>query len=337
MRLPGLRVRLVFWSLLLALLGGSIAWMVRMPGRSHAGPLSPLTAIEVELEARLRRHVEVLAGQIGERNLRRYEALQAAAAYVEASLAGPGDRVESETFTVEGLDVRNLVLDRRGSDRAGEIVVVGAHYDSVLGSPGADDNATGTAALIEIARLLAGRRHRRALRFAAFVNEEPPYFQTDAMGSLVHARRARGRGDKVVAMLSLETIGYYSEAPDSQQYPFPLGLFYPSRGNFIGFVGNTGSAGLVRQAVASFRSHTAFPSEGAAVPALIPGVGWSDHWAFWQAGYPAIMATDTAPFRYPAYHAPDDTPDKVDYDRLARVVTGLLRLVEELAGPVSDR
>jgi hypothetical protein len=332
MSIPGLRVRLVGWALLFAFLGGSIVWMVRMPGRSHAGPLPPLTALEVELQGRLRGHVEALAGRIGERNLWRYEALRAAAAYVEAGLARHGDRVASEGFRVEGRDVRNLVLDRPGSGGAGEIVVVGAHYDSVPGSPGADDNATGVAAVLEMARLLAGRRHRRTLRLAAFVNEEPPWFQTDAMGSLQHARRARERGEKVVAMLSLETIGYYSEAPRSQQYPFPLGLFYPSRGDFLGFVGDTGSRGLVREAVASFRSHTAFPSEGASVPALVPGVGWSDHWAFRQAGYPAIMVTDTAPFRYPAYHSLDDTPDKVDYERLARVVAGLVRVVEALAG-----
>lgn len=306
-----------------------------MPGRSHSGALPPATALEVELAGRLRRHVESLAGRIGERNLRHYESLQAAAAYVETELGQPGDRVASETFSVEALDVRNLVVDRPGSGPGGGIVVVGAHYDSVFGSPGANDNATGIAGLLEIARLLAGRRHARALRFAAFVNEEPPYFQTDAMGSLHHALRTRERGETVAAMLCLETMGYYSDSPGSQEYPFPLGLFYPSRGDFIGFVGDTRSGPLVRQALASFRSHTAFPSEGAAVPASIPGVGWSDHWAFWQAGYPAIMVTDTAPFRYPAYHGSDDTPDKVDYDRLARVVAGLVRVVEALAGPAS--
>jgi len=330
--LRGLRLRLVVWGLFLALAGGTIALMIRMPGRSHAGPLPPLTTHEQSLRDRLRRHVTILAGEIGERNLWRPGALESAAKHVEASLGEGGERVVREPFAVDGREVRNLFVDRPGASRPGEIVVVGGHYDSVLGSPGADDNATGVAAVLEIARLLAGRRHRRTLRLAAFVNEEPPFFQTEAMGSLRHASDARSRGEAVVAMLSLETIGYFSDARGSQNYPPPLGLFYPSRGDFIGFVGNPGSRALVREAIGSFRRTTAFPSQGAAVPGLLPGVGWSDHWAFWQAGYRAIMVTDTAPFRYPAYHSPADTPEKVDYDRLARVVAGLARVVEGLAG-----
>jgi len=335
MGVPRLGVRLVGWGVLLAAGGASIVWMTRMPGRSHTGPLAPLTGGEVVLRDRLRRHVEVLAGEIGERNLWRFEALGRAAGHVEGSFREAGDRVVSEAFAVDGREVRNLFADRPGTGRAREIVVVGAHYDSVLGSPGADDNATGVAAVLEIARLLAGRGLSRTVRLAAFVNEEPPFFQTDSMGSLVHARRARERGEVVVAMLSLETMGYYSDAPGSQSYPFPLGLLYPSRGDFIGFVGDTRSRGLVRQVIGSFRGHTAFPSEGAAVPGILPGVGWSDHWSFWQAGYPAVMVTDTAPFRYPAYHGPDDTPERVDYERLARVVAGLARVVEALAGSES--
>jgi Zn-dependent M28 family amino/carboxypeptidase len=303
-----------------------------MPGRSHRGPLSPLTAEEAALRDRLRRHVAVLAGEIGERSLWRPAALRSASQYLEAAFRQTDDRVACEAFSVGGQEVRNLLVERPGSARPDEIVVVGGHYDSVLGSPGADDNASGVAAVAEIARLLDGRAHCRTLRFAAFVNEEPPFFQTDGMGSLRHARRARGRGENVVAMLSLETIGYYTEQPGSQAYPFPLGLFYPSRGDFVGFVGDTGSRALVREAIASFRATTAFPSEGAAAPALLPGVGWSDHWAFRQAGYPAIMVTDTALYRYPAYHSAEDTPEKVDYDRLARVVAGLARVVSTLAG-----
>jgi hypothetical protein len=147
------------------------------------------------------------------------------------------------------------------------------------------------------------------------------------MGSVRYARRCRQRDEQIVAMLSLETIGYYSDAPGSQQYPFPFGLLYPSEGNFIGFVGNVSSGDLVRTAIGAFRQHARFPSEGAAVPASIQGVGWSDHWSFWQVGYPGIMVTDTAPFRYPHYHRREDTPDKVDYARMARVVAGLEHVV----------
>ena len=197
--------------------------------------------------------------------------------------------------------------------------------------PGANDNGSGPAALLELARAFAGARPARTLRFVAFVNEEPPHFQTDAMGSLVYARGCRERGERVVAMLSLETIGYYTDAPGSQNYPFPLGLFYPSEGNFLGFVGNTASEQLVFDAIGSFRRHTRVPSEGGVLDERLPGIGWSDHWSFWQMGYPAIEITDTAPFRYAHYHEATDTPDKLDYDGFARVVVGLERVIADLA------
>ncbi len=214
---------------------------------------------------------------------------------------------------------------------------MGAHYDTVLDSPGADDNASGVAALLAIARELASRPQppARTVRLVAFANEEPPHFQTPRMGSLVYARRARERGDRIVAMLSLESIGYYSDAPGSQRYPlFLLGWIYPSRGDFLAFVGDVGARALVRRAIASFRRHAALPSEGAAVPGFVPGVLWSDHWSFREAGYPAIMVTGTAPFRNPHYHEPSDRPETLDYDRLARATAGLARVIDALAaGP----
>jgi hypothetical protein len=152
------------------------------------------------------------------------------------------------------------------------------------------------------------------------------------MGSVRYARWCREQDEDIVAMLSLETIGYYSEAPGSQKYPPPLGLLYPSKGDFIGFVGNVRSRRLVRRCVGTFRASVAYPSEGGAPPGWIPGIGWSDHWSFWQSGYPGVMVTDTAPFRYPHYHAVTDTPDKLDYDRMVRVVTGLEGVVATLTG-----
>jgi hypothetical protein len=151
------------------------------------------------------------------------------------------------------------------------------------------------------------------------------------MGSVVHAQRAARAREQIVAMFSLETMGYFSDEPGSQQYPFPLSLLYPDRGNFIAFVGNIRSRELVRRVVGLFRATTKFPSEGAALPERTTGVGWSDHASFWAAGYPALMVTDTALFRYPHYHSPRDTDDKVDVDRLARVVTGLEQVIAGLA------
>ena len=282
--------------------------------------------------SRLRAHVEMLAGTIGERNLWRYGALEQAAQYISAQLAATRYAPRRQTYEIAKLPVSNIEASLEGMPRALEIVVVGAHYDSVSGCPGANDNGTGVAAVLELAQRLSGRPQPRTIRFVAFVNEEPPFFQTRDMGSAVYATAARARGDRIVAMLSLETMGYYSDEKGSQQYPAPMAAVYPDTGDFIGFVANVGSARLLLKARRAFRRRTSFPLQSAAVPASLPGVGWSDHWAFWQAGYPAMMVTDTAPFRYPWYHTPDDTPDKIDYDKLAVVVDGLEAVLESISG-----
>jgi Zn-dependent M28 family amino/carboxypeptidase len=223
-------------------------------------------------------------------------------------------------------------VELRGSAKPEEIVVIGAHYDSVYGSPGANDNASGVAALVALARAARGKGFARTVRFVAFVNEEPPYFQRGAMGSQHYAKEAKRRGEKVVAMMSLETIGCYSDAAGSQSYPAPFSFFYPTTGNFIGFVGNLGSRRLVRQAIGAFRETTQFPSEGVAAPSFIPGISWSDQWSFWEEGYDGIMVTDTALFRYAEYHTARDRPGILDYERLARVVAGLERVLDTMAG-----
>jgi Zn-dependent M28 family amino/carboxypeptidase len=258
--------------------------------------------------------------------------LQAAARYVERQFQEAGLTVVRESYEIDGDSASNLVATLPGSSRPDEIVVVGAHYDSISGSPGANDNASGVAALLSIARTLAMEEgNQRTIRFVAFVNEEPPFFQTWSMGSRVHARRSKSRAEKIVAMLSLETIGYYSEELNSQYFPFHLGLFYPWTGNFIGFVSDRNSRGLLLESVTAFRRHARFPSEGLAAPAWITGVDWSDHWSFWEEGYAALMVTDTAPFRYPHYHSGEDTPDKICFDCLTRVTGGLIHVVKALS------
>ena len=307
--------------------------MIRMPLKSFREPLPALTREQAGLRDELRRYVEKLAGEIGERNVYQPRRLHAAADYVEGIFTNAGYRVVRQSYTVMGETCDNLEATLPGTGRSNEVVVVGAHYDSVQGSPGANDNGSGVAGVLALARAWAGRNASRTVQFVTFVNEEPPFFQTDEMGSLVYARHCRERGDNIVAMLSLETMGCYSTEKGSQKYPFPLGLFYPSRGDFIGFVGNTANSALVRRCLKTFREQASFPSEGGALPGALPGIGWSDHWAFWQTKYPAIMITDTAPFRYPHYHTDEDTPDKIDYDRFARVVDGLDKVLEELANP----
>jgi hypothetical protein len=311
---------------------------MRMPGKnvSKRGPLSP---DEVVLREELRANVQKLSGEIGERNMWHYPQLNAAADFIEESFSRAALRTRRDSYEMRGQLCHNIEAEIPGNRP--EIIVIGAHYDSVFGSPGANDNGSGVAAVLALAQRFAARETERSpprrtpnktLRFVAFVNEEPPYFLSGEMGSLVYARRCKQRGDKISAMISLETIGYFSDAPHSQTYPAPgLGVFYPRIGNFIGFVSNVQSRALLRRVIALFRKHAKIPSEGAALPAFVPGVSWSDQWSFWQQGYPAIMVTDTAPFRYPYYHSSNDTPDKLDYDRFALVVSGMEKVIEQLA------
>lgn len=319
-------------AVVVACLFAFVVAMTTMPGSSHRGPLSPLSTEEQSLSAELRRHVTAIASV--EHNVGRHAELEAAAIYLEQELTASGHAVRREEFKASGKTVRNLELtiaSRRTPGRSA--VVVGAHYDSAQGSPGANDNGTGAAAVLALAKRLKdiGETSVSDLVLVLYTNEEPPYFRTDQMGSSIHAKALVGRGPPVKAMLSLETMGYFSEQAGSQRYPWPLNLLYPEQGDFIAFVGTTADWRFVRRVVRSFRSHAAFPSEGIAAPRFVPGIDWSDHAAYVDAGIPALMVTDTAPYRYPFYHTGKDTPDKIDFDRLARVVAGLQQVVRDLA------
>lgn len=298
-----------------------------MSGSTAAAPAATV-------EQNLRAHVTKLAGEIGERNIWRPRALRGAADYIRATWQAQGYRVAAHEYRLDNQSWANLEIARPGNSRPAEIVVIGAHYDTVPGSPGANDNGSGVAALLEIARCFAARRPDRSVRFVAFVNEEPPFFRTGRMGSRIYAGAARERGEDIRAMLSLETIGYYSDEPGSQSYPPLFGLFYPGypeRGNFVAFVSNLRSRALLEKTATAFHAATDFPAAGIATFAFVPGVDWSDHGSFWRHGYPALMVTDTALYRYPHYHSSEDTPDKVNYGALARVTQGLCAVVEALA------
>lgn len=318
-----------------ALLGLSLFYCTAMPGESFAGPAPELDPEARQVARELYDVIEQLAVVIGERRAAAGDSLARAERYLYGELEPlsrePGAKLWREPLPRAPEPANNLVLDLPGSV-AGPLLVIGAHYDSAPeGTPAANDNGSGTAAAVVLARRLARAPRRLPLRFVLFANEEMPYFTTPGMGSLEHAAGCRKRGEELRAMFSLETMGYYSDAPGSQRYPAPLASLYPDRGNFIGFVGNLRSRSLVREAVGSFRGHATIASEGAALPEALPGVGWSDHWAFWQNGYPAVMVTDTAVFRDPNYHRKSDTIDKLDFARLTRVVLGLREVLLELA------
>ena len=297
--------------------------ILRMPGTTHQGPLPALTPGQLSLRDREGADLAHLAGDIGERNTLHPAALSAAAGWIEAELRATGYAPERQVFAAEGVDCANIEAEHRGTGAPEEIVVVGAHYDSARGTPGANDDGSGVVALLALARSTASKVTRRTVRFVAFVNEEPPYFASPSMGSAVYAARSAERGEKITAMLSLEMLGSYDDREHSQHYPFPLGMFFPDHADFIAFVGNVDSRALVRTAVGAFRAGTPFPSEGAALPEGTTALDWSDHRSFWAHGYPALMVTDTAIFRYAHYHRRTDTRDKVDLDRLARVTEGL--------------
>jgi len=314
------------------LLLAAILVFTTMPGSSHRGALPAASASQQALAQQLRQHVQAIAAQ--EHNVHHPAALEAVANYLESELESYGYQVLRQEFLASGVKVRNLEVTVPSQSAPGQrAIVVGAHYDSAHETPGANDNATGTAAVLALAQSLKnlGATAQSDVMLVLYTNEEPPYFKTPLMGSHVHAQALKSKGVPVTAMLSLETMGYFSDVAGSQKYPWPLNQFYPTQGDFIAFVATPGDLGLVRKVVRSFRSNAAFPSEGIAAPRFIPGVDYSDHAAYLDAGYPALMVTDTAPYRYPHYHTRQDTPDKVDFDRLARVVQGLEGVVRDLA------
>jgi Zn-dependent M28 family amino/carboxypeptidase len=292
---------------------------------------------EIVTAERMRRHVERLAGEIGERNIFRPAALAAAREYIAAEWGEQGYHVLLQWYETSGQPCTNLEVARTGSSRPEQILVVGAHYDSVRGSPGADDNASGVAALLEISRLFMAVVPSVAVRFVAFVNEEPPFFLSGEQGSMMYARSARARGDDIRLMLSLEMLGYYRAEPGSQRYPPLFRLFYPDRGDFLGFVSDFRSRRMMLRMARLFRAHSGFPLEHVATFRFVPGVAWSDHRSFWRYGYRALMVTDTAFYRNPHYHRAEDTPDKLVYPQLAHVTEGLFRSLAVLAQQGFDR
>lgn len=280
---------------------------------------------------RLRRHVHTLAGEIGERNVFVSRSLHAAETYIRRELHAYGHVPSAQSYAVRGVTSANLEVGCTGSAMPEEILIVGAHYDSVEGSPGADDNASGVAVLLELARRFRSTATERTVRFVAFTNEEPPFFMSAEQGSRVYARAVRSRGEDVRLMISLEMLGCYDTAPGSQRYPPLLKHFYPPQGDFIAFVSNLRSRAALERFTQAFRAASDFPSECASLPFWLPGVAWSDHFSFWMVGYPALMVTDTAFYRYAHYHTRDDTPEKLDYGRMARVTDGLYGAIRKLA------
>jgi Zn-dependent M28 family amino/carboxypeptidase len=291
---------------------------------------------ETRLVERLRRHVDMLAEVIGPRYIEKPQALAAAAAYIEREFIALDDTVEYQAYDAADATVSNLVVERRGLRCPDSIIIIGAHYDSVPATPGADDNASAVAVLIEVARLLQGRHAERTIRFVAFACEEPPHFYTDTMGSQVYARRCRTRSEDIAGMLCLEMVGYFSDEPGSQVPPagIPRWLQWvlPKRGNFLAAVGNLRSLSLAWRFHWGFKRQTRLPLFSVCLPESIHEIRLSDNSSFWDQGYPALMLTDTSFLRNPNYHQRSDRADTLDYDRMAEVARGVAGAVGRLAG-----
>lgn len=304
--------------------------MIWMPGASFKRSFQNLSLEEQQLKIQLEKDILQLSEVIGERHAGRPDKLNEARDYIKSRFKDAGYAVEEYSYTISGQEFSNLEGVLKGE--SSESLIIGAHYDSVPDCPAANDNASAVASMLALASALQGATLNKTIRFVAFSNEEMPHFMTQDQGSFRYLQVLLEQEISISGMISLETIGYYSDSPKTQHYPFPLGPFYPSRGNFIAFVSNMDSRKMLHEWIGAFRNQVEFPSEGAALPSWLPGVSWSDHAVFWKKNIPALMITDTAPFRYPYYHTPHDTVDKLDLEKLARVTAGLERTIIALLG-----
>jgi Zn-dependent M28 family amino/carboxypeptidase len=300
---------------------------------------------EIGLADRLKQHVSHLTQTIGERHFARPETLDRAAEYIENQWQNAQYEPLFQKFSLEPpllsrlrsrphlgrkrLSFKNVIAKLPG--QSNETIVIGAHYDTAFGTPGADDNASGVAVLLELSRLLKETPLQKKITFAAFTNEEPPFSRTSAMGSVHFVKSAITKGEKISFMLCLEMLGFYTDQPNSQSYPLFLKYFYPDRGDFIAVVGNLRSRGYVKHIKQTFEKDTKIPVESLSAPRFVRGVDFSDHMNFWAEGIPAVMLTDTAFFRNPHYHQPTDRIETLNFQKMAEVAKGAASFILEMA------
>lgn len=286
-----------------------------------------------DIRDNLRKTVNFLSKEVGSRGYVQMDALNKAADFIKAEFGRHGYEVFEQLYRVEENTYKNLFVEIKGKDTPEKIFVIGAHYDTVMGTPGADDNASGVAGLLELARLLSGKSFGKTVQFVAFTLEEPPFFRSRLQGSYVYAHSLKQKGADVEGMICLEMIGYFTDEPGSQLFPLPFFRWlYPSEGNFIMLVSNVHSKDFSNRVKTSFKKGIALPVESITAVSLVPGVAFSDHRSFWKLGYKALMVTDTAFYRNPQYHGTGDVPELLDYERMAKVVGGLQAAIEEIAG-----
>ncbi|MHB0995708.1 MAG: M28 family peptidase [Elusimicrobiales bacterium] len=333
------RKHLAYLAYLIAFAAASyIALKLTTVGWNFLAPSYPAGHAPASSPEKLKKTVTDLASDIGPRDVFRnnLDKLRRAEVYIAGRLAAAGYKVEFQEFPAAGTVARNIIASKPGLSAGGGIILVGAHYDT-YDNPGADDNASGVACLLDLAEYAAAGRYEKTLVFAAFANEEPPFFKTAGMGSEVYARAARARGDDIRAAVILEMTGYFTERRISQRYPPLIGPFMPGRGNFIAQIANFPSRELAGEIDAAFRAASPLPLRTMALPSAVPGVDFSDHRSFWNTGYRAVMFTDTAFYRNRNYHLDSDLPDTLNYAYMAAFMDGLKGALWKLAGETGQR
>jgi Zn-dependent M28 family amino/carboxypeptidase len=327
--------RKMIYAIFIAIIGVLVILLypilkIKMSSSVHPFREDTFTDIEVK---RLYGHVENLSVRIGSRSFYEYDRLTQAENYIKGTLENMGFAYSLQSYEYKGKTFKNIIVTLSGQANDDGSVIIGAHYDTVFGTPGADDNASAVAVLLEICRLLQGHKPLRTLRFVFFTLEEPPLFRSRHQGSYVYASHLKKKNETVHAMLCLEMVGYYNDKAGGQAFPVPgMSLLYPSTPNFISIVGNLQSRALVEKIRDSIKRGSTIDVEGIATIPYVPGVDFSDHRSFWKMGYPAVMITDTAFYRNPNYHRETDTIDTLDFVKMASLLKGLVRASVDLAG-----
>lgn len=327
---------IVFVVVVVALFSGVVWYLSDVPG-TPGTTTPPLTSDEEDAADQLKAHVVALSRDVGSRSNSDPSRLATALEYIESSLRRTGLELKRQNFEANGRAVSMIFAESKGTSKPNEIVVVGTHYDTPRGSPGADDNASGVAVAIELAKRVAVTGSERTMRFAFFGLSEAPFAGTDAQGAHQYAKACLEKKEKVVAAVMLEGLGFFSDKPGSQSTPFPFMFSYPDRGDFVAFLADTSSRDLLQQTIGAFRATRRLPSQGCTLPFFYPGFGGSDAVAFSQAGVPAVLVTDTGSLRNPEYGKPTDTHDRLDYARMARVLGGLASVVGGLGRGLGAR
>jgi len=314
-----------------ALSVGAVVYMTDIAPERPETALAPLDRAGERLRDDLLFHVEHLSLKIGPRNVSKGDTLEQAAGYIENALSSMGYQPQTQEWVLHGKTLRNVWVDVPGTMVLNELVVVAAHYDSYRSSPGADGNGSGVAALLELAERLRGEELHRTVRMLFFVNGEMPWVGTDECGSQRFLEQVTARSERVIGALFLDSVGVYSSEEGSQEFPFPLSLVYPRSGHFLAVFSDTSNRSAVVAFIDKWQTQSRFPVQGGAMPTWFPGSPNSGYTAFLDAGWPAVVLTDTAGHRYADSGTVYDKHSRLDYVALSHIVLSLTRVVADMA------